>query len=1192
MSLNQGKQGLQTGTTDDILKELGLGCLIHEESYRDARATAIKLVDDAKKARADLLKQLQTIEAGDEQEKGEGAQEGETDEKEKGEGAQEGETDEKEKGEGAQEGEKDEQEKGGKGNRVTSPIRFYYSDHHNILSRGGAYENGYGAAWNKMQKYLGQNVTIALTNGSFSENHDRYYPITSEIVISFIVESDWRNDPHNVQLKRFMGMLDQYWFHPAALVILIAHATRILDDMQWEYVQTPVTQLLDALEEILFSVAWNNIVQGREPGYENRDFNAMKVTKVQEWCARYIMQNGLYLDNLLWTIDKNILELEQEEQDIEDLRREQRERPERERARKENEEEQKRRDEEEERKEREEQERGEKEDKEKRKKEEKIRKEEENKRQREEIEEKAKKDREERLKKKREETEKDRQKKKEKEEREQEKKQKEQKKLQDEGKMQGKYDNDEEKGYKWGMQGKKKGGEEEEEEEEEEEGSEEKKNKKKKKKKGPQEGRKYKNTEIQEMNEEEWEELLDELKKRKQKLQFVRVKFRGYIKKRDESTHKFRGIHKTVQRHNRNRNFRGGMGTDLDREDEDLEEMPVMVWDQTNKNKVHKSKTVMNGAICESGLYIPNTGHKKTTKIYQTQTEINEWALNSDDYLFQYSHLYDQRMIHMKDLYFDNADPHKNIRPCSYVTEICLANARESTYNEGSKMLSIQHKLSPKDSRYALATIVVADPEYEDEKWVHVASLSLGSEYNETHFLCSFIELAKQTLCDQHPNNPFLEDKPHNEDIQMVEYDSLRISKSLYFYWGILEYGMNRVQVGMSVESLRHLEKNADVIHVTKKLCLPGLVPSQEMNEGRTLDRWVTSMFDNIENAFNRTMALNHIAGVNHFAVGKNCVIPDVDTLYYLIMKIWWSEGEGKGKGKGMTDKDMLDEMKKMEDLIEKEKLLERISLVRYFKFLFRTLNPKVGGTKIEPPKDIRKRGWIYRAIVQQRNMDAQEISQGIDRWLKVEYMVDKAYLLGKTSTEIKRIKDWKKEMEDREKYLREVGDVPVVKAVPDGKKEESDGKKGESGGKKAMPDNWEEVPDEKKEDAPDEKKEVPDNVPDEKKEAPIVKPLDEWEIAIIWKYELKRFEGMYSSKDDMIKDAENEILKGKEKRLRKDYKPDHLTNFDKDRINRKKQKENGGGGDDDPKDETPQPESYSGKGPRARRRVRKGLKI
>jgi hypothetical protein len=448
-------------------------------------------------------------------------------------------------------------------------------------------------------------------------------------------------------------------------------------------------------------------------------------------------------------------------------------------------------------------------------------------------------------------------------------------------------------------------------------------------------------------------------------------------------------------------------------------EMPTMVWDYTNKARVHEKTKVHNMVLTESGLYVPETWNLKTTKIYQTQTSINEWAMDADEYLAHSSGLYDSRMIRMKNLYFDNEDPEKNIRPTQYVNEICLAKARDSTYNEGSKMLSIQHKLSPKHAGHGIATIVVADIE-KDERWVHVSTLNMGKHYNESNFVCSFIELAVNTVLDHNYKNPFWEDASKDgANIRMTEYDSMRISKSLYFYWGVLLVDKRELQVGMSVESLRHLPHDTDVIHITKRLKLPGIDSDEEMNSAGTLLRWISTQINksiagNLNPTAQRIMVKNTSMNIaKNFSIGPGCTIEDKDMLYRLAMKTWWCEGDGR-KMNSNRIKRALSDMKREIAYAESEIRRDHIN---YAKWLFWATSTYT--SDLQGPADKRKT-WIFVAIAEQKDMDMEPILREINRRLSIQNMVKFVTLNGYTQKQIQEIRVGIESIQELEKQLRQ----------------------------------------------------------------------------------------------------------------------------------------------------------------------------
>ena len=131
--------------------------------------------------------------------------------------------------------------------------------------------------------------------------------------------------------------------------------------------------------------------------------------------------------------------------------------------------------------------------------------------------------------------------------------------------------------------------------------------------------------------------------------------------------------------------------------------------------------------------------------------------------------------------------------------------------------LSISRVMGPADPRRGLATVVVTEHPGGAVggagSYTHVAMLDTvnhaNEHYTQRHFVASFIKLAKIAVASKlGGGGDCVSGGPDGAALHMEDFDTVKISPSTSFYWGMvatLGRRTKRFSVGMAVHTLRHL---------------------------------------------------------------------------------------------------------------------------------------------------------------------------------------------------------------------------------------------------------------------------------------------------------------------------------------------------------------------------------------------------
>ena len=129
---------------------------------------------------------------------------------------------------------------------------------HNIIDFGGAYEDGTGEDWARINNtYLCEYVIVSLANGSVKKTSNTYSPHSTDICIGFPTTASFsvhgiqcssHATAHSDTLNTFFSMVGDYWRDPSALMILIGHAVNQVDP---KFLCTPIQDLVRFSDQVL-----------------------------------------------------------------------------------------------------------------------------------------------------------------------------------------------------------------------------------------------------------------------------------------------------------------------------------------------------------------------------------------------------------------------------------------------------------------------------------------------------------------------------------------------------------------------------------------------------------------------------------------------------------------------------------------------------------------------------------------------------------------------------------------------------------------------------------------------------------------------------------------------------------------------------------------------------------------------------
>lgn len=291
--------------------------------------------------------------------------------------------------------------------------------------------------------------------------------------------------------------------------------------------------------------------------------------------------------------------------------------------------------------------------------------------------------------------------------------------------------------------------------------------------------------------------------------------------------------------------------------DEDTEDEPLVVFSHADTKRLHNKVVWADSAF-----------GGEQTGLHSTRTVVNNWArLDLKQPLFN-TDAHNPKMVAMIQRYFDNdlrsiQDDNrpmpsvKHIVPTCYTHEICLTQTGlffgKNVENLMGRMLCIQHTMMPSDPSNILATVVIASISEPFKTHTYVAVLSVAAKkgdevqhYDQKDILANFCCLAFRALHDKEGGNPLYVEETHKDE-RVVDYDTVKVSNSLSFYWGRLftpqaptSKGKEDIQVGMSLRSLRHLPRNAAKTIVQGKLGIPDC----KGGDMATMAGWLDGQFE------------------------------------------------------------------------------------------------------------------------------------------------------------------------------------------------------------------------------------------------------------------------------------------------------------------------------------------------------------
>lgn len=248
---------------------------------------------------------------------------------------------------------------------------------------------------------------------------------------------------------------------------------------------------------------------------------------------------------------------------------------------------------------------------------------------------------------------------------------------------------------------------------------------------------------------------------------------------------------------------------------------------------------------------------QSSKKMVRSSSICNEW-LKIDRRIASLIH--HPCLLEMMDEYFVSSSTLQQQK------EHCILVTTEEE-GEECKMFSLSHTYSPKSPDHALATLVVAISSSNcDEKkkrsYRHVALLDVKKRmddgtvlhFKQENFLASFVELSKRALAKATDGGTFPE-------VHMTEYDCMKISNTLSFYWGRLsccgdgdggDCKAQDIQVGMSVKSMRHFPRDQSVVFGNPL----HIIPSLNNNNDSSLEIWMKNQCNNV--ALSNTIPVYH----------------------------------------------------------------------------------------------------------------------------------------------------------------------------------------------------------------------------------------------------------------------------------------------------------------------------------------------